>query len=64
MISNISSNYALFLEERWAKIAKTQKMWSVFFPEGKKTEKCASGEVGRRSYVITRKKKLYPFVWK
>ena len=33
-----------------------------FSPREKKTEKCASGEVGRSSYVSAeKKKKLYPF---
>ena len=66
MILNIYTNYALFWLKVGPNVAKTQKIWFVFFffllffPEGKqKTEKCASEEVGRRSYVITKKKKNY-----
>ena len=63
IISNILSNYALFMKQIRAKNVKTQNMWSVsfFFRQGKKTVKCASGEVGRSSYVSAKKKKLYPF---
>ena len=53
-----------FWKKGGPKIAKIQKMRSVFFfsPRGKKKpEKCAYGEVGRRSYVITSKKKTIPF---
>ena len=43
-----------------AKNVKTQNMWSVFFfRQEKKTVKCASGEVGRSSYVSAQKKKNY-----
>ena len=61
IISNILSNYALFMEQMWAKSTKTPKMWSVFFfcRGKKKTGKCASGEVGRSSYVSAKKKKNY-----
>ena len=46
----------------WAKNSKnTKNVVSFFLPREKKTEKCASGEVGRRSYVPAQKKKLYPF---
>ena len=60
IISNILSNYALFMEQMWAKSTKTQKMWSVFFfcRGKKKTGKCASGEVGRSSYVSAKKKTI------
>ena len=65
MILNIYTNYALFWLKVGPNVAKTQKIWSVFFvylffPRKKKTEKCASEEVGRRSYVITNKKKTIP----
>ena len=39
----------------------TTNVVCVFFsPREKKTEKCASGEVGRRSYVSAQKKKTIP----
>ena len=44
----------------WAKYSKNIKnVVSFFFAEGKKTEKFASREVGRRSYVSAKKKKNY-----
>ena len=46
------------MEHMWAKNSKTQKLWLVFSPEdNKKTEKCVSGEVGRRSCVPAKKTK-------
>ena len=51
------------MEKMWTKSEKNKKCDPVFFFRRgkKKTEKCASGEVGRTSHVSP-KKKLYPFV--
>ena len=61
MISNILSNYTLFMEQMWAKNSKNVKnvVRFFFFAEGnKKTEKCASGDVVRGSYVAAKKKTI------
>ena len=55
----------LIYETNVDKIAKKNKKCGPFFfsPREKKTEKCASGEVGRTSYVSAKKNNYTPLLY-